>query len=350
MSYHDNKKFLLQCLICFCLGLVDYVAGHGRLMDPPARNSMWRFGFPNPVNYNDNELYCGGYSVQWQQNGGKCGICGDAYNLEEPRPHEAGGLYAKGIVTRHYSVGQSIDIEIELTANHYGRFEISLCPNNNYKQEATQECFDRFPLYLSGPEKSTAFIIPEDGVKKAVFRYQVRLPAYITCTQCVMRWVYYTGNQWGVCENGTHAVGCGKSETFINCADVAITTNVGGAIPPLFIGQDNPYLLYYQDLRFAAPYNVFPLVIREQICVPRKLYRMIPGLDEWCLKNCLRYPPNCPEEVCECPTTCDAVGELRGQSGADVYCMDQCLVYPASKCPRNECSCREESALETFDF
>jgi hypothetical protein len=31
-------------------------------MDPPARNSMWRFGFATPVDYNDNELYCGGYA------------------------------------------------------------------------------------------------------------------------------------------------------------------------------------------------------------------------------------------------------------------------------------------------
>lgn len=38
------------------------VHGHGRLMDPPARNAMWRFGYPNAVNYNDNELYCGGYA------------------------------------------------------------------------------------------------------------------------------------------------------------------------------------------------------------------------------------------------------------------------------------------------
>jgi hypothetical protein len=22
---------------------------------------MWRFGFPNPVNYDDNEVFCGGY-------------------------------------------------------------------------------------------------------------------------------------------------------------------------------------------------------------------------------------------------------------------------------------------------
>jgi hypothetical protein len=34
--------------------LVHRAGGHGRLMEPPARNAMWRFGFPNPVNYNDN--------------------------------------------------------------------------------------------------------------------------------------------------------------------------------------------------------------------------------------------------------------------------------------------------------
>jgi hypothetical protein len=29
-------------------------------MDPPSRNAMWRFGFPNPVDTKDNELWCGG--------------------------------------------------------------------------------------------------------------------------------------------------------------------------------------------------------------------------------------------------------------------------------------------------
>jgi len=37
------------------------VSGHARLMDPPGRNSMWRIGFANPINYNDNENYCGGF-------------------------------------------------------------------------------------------------------------------------------------------------------------------------------------------------------------------------------------------------------------------------------------------------
>ena len=35
--------------------------GHGRLLDPPGRNAMWRQGFDNPVNYNDDEVYCGGF-------------------------------------------------------------------------------------------------------------------------------------------------------------------------------------------------------------------------------------------------------------------------------------------------
>lgn len=86
--------------------LASLVAGHGRLMDPPARNAMWRFGYPNPVNYNDNELFCGGYAVQWEQNKGQCGVCGDAYHLKTPRPHEAGGEFAKGIISRYYTAGQ----------------------------------------------------------------------------------------------------------------------------------------------------------------------------------------------------------------------------------------------------
>lgn len=49
-------SFLLELVV------MKLVRGHGRLMEPPARNAMWRFGYPNPVNYNDNELFCGGYA------------------------------------------------------------------------------------------------------------------------------------------------------------------------------------------------------------------------------------------------------------------------------------------------
>lgn len=167
--------------------------------------------------------------------------------------------------------------------------------------------------------KDQWFHIPEESEKKAVFRYQVRLPPYLTCTQCVLRWSYYTGipqnffwnifssiffpigNMWGICANGTEAQGCGKSEQFKNCADVSIVSSTGGAVPPLFIEEANPFLLYYKDLRMLEPYNVHPLIVRDQVCVPTKSYRIIPGMDSWCETNCLSYPPNCPSSLCYCP-------------------------------------------------
>lgn len=221
---------------------------------------MWRFGYPNPVNYNDNELFCGGYAVQWEQNQGKCGVCGDPYHAR--KEHEAGGDYAKGIIGRRYTAGQEINVEVELTANHYGNFEFKLCPNNNMYVEATQACFDGYPLMISGTRDSR-YYIPNEVKKKGTIRYKLRLPAYVTCTQCVLQWTYSTGNMWGRCDNGTEAVGCGNPETFRNCADITIVSNTGGAIPPLFVGnKQNPFLLYYKDLRAPDPESLYPLIVK----------------------------------------------------------------------------------------
>ena len=41
----------------------------------------------------------------------------------------------------------------------------------------------------------------------------------------------FVGNTWDICDDGVGQVGCGKQETFRNCADVAIITNTGGFGP-----------------------------------------------------------------------------------------------------------------------
>ena len=38
-------------------------SGHGRLVEPPSRSSMFRFGYNVPANYQDNQLFCGGFQV-----------------------------------------------------------------------------------------------------------------------------------------------------------------------------------------------------------------------------------------------------------------------------------------------
>lgn len=64
---------------------------------------------------------------------------------------------------------------------------------------------------------------------------------------------------WGTCPNGTEAIGCGRPETFRNCADVTIVTSTSG-VPPPFVQSDNPFLLYFRDA--SAPEIMHPLVIR----------------------------------------------------------------------------------------
>ena len=43
--------------------IISYVQGHARLLDPPSRASMWKVGFDNPADYDDNGRNCGGFNV-----------------------------------------------------------------------------------------------------------------------------------------------------------------------------------------------------------------------------------------------------------------------------------------------
>jgi hypothetical protein len=47
-----------------------------------------------------------------------------------------------------------------------------------------------------------------------VFRSTYKLPEGLTCSQCVLQWRYFAGNNWGKCPNGTEKVGCGPQEQF----------------------------------------------------------------------------------------------------------------------------------------
>ncbi|RWS01248.1 hypothetical protein B4U80_08504 [Leptotrombidium deliense] len=52
-------------VIIIFIAFAILVAGHGMLIDPPSRSTAWRFGFKTPINYNDNELYCGGFLMSF---------------------------------------------------------------------------------------------------------------------------------------------------------------------------------------------------------------------------------------------------------------------------------------------
>ncbi|XP_076181127.1 uncharacterized protein LOC143153609 isoform X1 [Ptiloglossa arizonensis] len=206
--------------------VVKEALAHGRLIEPPSRASMWRYGFDTPHDYNDHECYCGGFTRQWQRNKGKCGICGDAWDSSPPRAHETGGKYGNGVIVRKYRTGSVIPVRVELTANHHGYFEFRTCSMTYKDKEVDQDCLDK---HLLRAENGSIRYYPGPGNK--IFEAFYKLPDDLTCAQCVFQWRYTAGNNWGDCGNGTGAVGCGPQEEFRSCADITIGDDVE-PLPP----------------------------------------------------------------------------------------------------------------------
>ena len=50
--------------------------------------------------------------MQYGENGGKCGVCGDNWADPQPRENEAGGTYATGLIVANYSMGQVNSISL----------------------------------------------------------------------------------------------------------------------------------------------------------------------------------------------------------------------------------------------
>jgi len=209
---------MFKLAVLLCVGLAVTIDGHGRFMKPPNRSSIWRvpeFQSQNPpANYADNELYCGGLH-QSEVVGGNCGVCGDPFSAPTPRANEIGGQYYKGIITGNYRAGQVIDVEVELTVAHLGYMEWRLCANGG----ESQSCFNQNLLQRADGAGSKLAVDHGTGW----YRTQLRLPAGVTCDKCVIQWNYRAGNNWGQCEDGSYATGCGPQETFRGCSDVKIS-------------------------------------------------------------------------------------------------------------------------------
>ena len=133
---------------------------------------------------------------------------------------QVGGKFGNGVIGRVYAMGQTIDVDVDISANHWGSFALNICPVDERGEDPSQECFDKHPLVLTSDPSSHRFTVPLDSPKITRFKYQVgkcwkkrsyihfnlfevNLPYGLTCSQCVVQWTYYTGNTWGICGNGT---------------------------------------------------------------------------------------------------------------------------------------------------
>lgn len=313
--------------------------GHGYVLDPPQRSSIWRVhpSWGTPVNYDDNQLFCGGASVQRQVNGGKCGICGDAYDAPDPRPNEVGGQYFTGVIVESYTQGQIIDVTVKLTANHLGYFIFKLCPSTDAKKEVEQGCLDSNVLQVvdsAGNPIGTKFYIDSTVNNKHV---RLQLPKNMACPHCVLQWTYNTGNSWG-CDSTGCCVGCGPQENFVNCVDIRITPANGGDN-----NSDTIITTTKTPATTATPTPTTVTTAKPAITANPATTRPITTAAATTTEK--------PKPVTEAPalqTTakpdsrslkCRAVGIYTTTAGMDQWCTTNCLAIVTPYCPLSHCKC-----------
>ena len=276
--------------ILIAASIVALVSGHGRLIDPPSRNSAWRYGFETPRQDTDNELNCGGFNVQWSTNKGKCGVCGDAHHL---RPGKAlythPGKYATGTITKTYKEGQEIKVVVDVTSNHQGYFTFSV--GDIGSPPITQE---KLSYVLRQPNGDTKWKINSHG--NDVFTIRLRLPRGLTCDHCVLQWWWRVGNNWGCDGKRDCGMGKGPQETFVNCADIRITKSDGSVPPPPAPTRPLPPTE-------APPEPPKPTKPMPTNAPNPEGCRSIPPykskqMDDWCRRNCATG--YCPATHCKC--------------------------------------------------
>jgi hypothetical protein len=258
-------------------GALVCVDGHGYLQVPKSRN--W-------VAHEQNKEWCphclnagSAANVQahdvnegvWYKNFPETektlvrhGLCGD--NPGESKYLTGGSIYgnpAGGNVQATYTSGQSIDINVIITAHHMGWWQFYLCDKGD---ELSQTCLNKIMLHRDPHDPSISpvdpnfpgryYIIPTCYGTEMSMNQTVRykLPEGLTCPHCVLQWYWVTGNS---CHGGGYTgvnfpkidnpcIGDGYStgwlpransacvdntkiypEEFWNCADVRIEAASG---------------------------------------------------------------------------------------------------------------------------
>lgn len=207
--------FLSWVLVSLLLGLVPQTNSYLVMEEPASRNVMWRRGFAVPYHPHDDNLRC----IHSQRT--PCPPCGDKYEEPRPRPHELGGRWGSGTIVKSYTMGQRIQVQVNITESHGGKLRFNLCPDVYPNTPVQQRCFDKYPLDIVGHRGKVMQVTAPRNSRDIVI-VEVKLP-YITCDHCVLQ-VTNTAREYQQ-----------RNVMYRNCADIAIKgtakTSMAGGSP-----------------------------------------------------------------------------------------------------------------------
>eukprot|EP00516_Mucochytrium_quahogii_P007669 CAMPEP_0203754432 /NCGR_PEP_ID=MMETSP0098-20131031/8018_1 /ASSEMBLY_ACC=CAM_ASM_000208 /TAXON_ID=96639 /ORGANISM=" , Strain NY0313808BC1" /LENGTH=365 /DNA_ID=CAMNT_0050645427 /DNA_START=751 /DNA_END=1845 /DNA_ORIENTATION=+ len=254
----------IVALLCTLL-YIESSNGHGFMVSPRPRNLVHKGGSKGP---GDVQGMAGGGPAADRARGH--GLCGD--NVERSE-FMAPNAYGPTAPVATYKQGAYVDIQVKITAHHWGWFEFRLCRpkdgGKNLSLPITQECLNEHVLefdvdhaikkygnkmrqgvkspadYVGNPKNygiehakcayipgrgphgsccknggkcspenrnTNRWVLPRPDPSSSTYTMRYKLPKGVVCERCVLQWYYQTGNSIDSYPEG-----------FWNCADIAIS-------------------------------------------------------------------------------------------------------------------------------
>ncbi len=197
-------------------GVLECVDGHGYMKVPSSRNWVAR---GKGLDYNPNSLNGGSAAnvkkhdvnghvwirnfPETEESVVRHGLCGDKPG--ESKYLKGGKIYGNppgGDIQATYTSGQSIDINVIVTAHHMGWWQFYLCDKGD---ELSQTCLNKHMLLRDPNDPSISpvdhnfpgryYMIPTCyGAAAYDQTVRYKLPAGLTCPHCVLQWYWVTAN------------------------------------------------------------------------------------------------------------------------------------------------------------
>ena len=128
------------------------------------------------------------FQVQWKQNGGKCGACGDPWNSR--RNHEFGGKYFTARVSRTFQKNYTITVSALTSENLFGWFEFRILPISITSDNIHTYNLDKYLLNIANL-KTQKYRVFTSGYHVV----PLQLPETLVCKICVFQWTFHAGMQ-----------------------------------------------------------------------------------------------------------------------------------------------------------
>jgi len=227
-------------LISFCFA---QVYSHGAMTFPPARNAK-------PGDFAWNSANNGAQTGDWTNE--RTNVCGQPQYI------------TPGPIGATFTAGQTVNIDISISAYHGGYYEFRLCvpkggvPTTNQGMldclnDPSTQILERVNPLSPGQEAAYKIITPptwtskqlatrwrqdpEDGVAtgktfagRPTYTLAYRIPNNVQCDNCVLHWYWQSLNSWQ--EGPATSTGTTQGERFWNCADIAIRPSGSGSVSP----------------------------------------------------------------------------------------------------------------------